>query len=116
MKNSKEVDRIASEMLTLVDKEGVAIFTDFARKIEGFAESPGVRLEVDNVVFWCGLSLDAAKAFRVFWESGKVTGRPISPLPYRIDGEVVLLPIGKAIPPKGYKAPHWVPMEFIPLC
>lgn len=101
----------------------------FLKKMGGnatFAELaalPGFRAEDDqipcsyelasNVVIWAGMTDTACEAIVRLRKRRQVTFEPCPILYYYMDGRALDLPLAKRPPERGYKKPHWIPVNVL---
>ena len=103
----------------VIDMIGQSKGTTFAQ-IEKFL-APHMEIDGDlslynlvqpTLIFWIGMSAQFSDVMVQVMRSGKVEGRPTSPLTYHADGKVPTLPVAKKA--MQHTDPHWVPLAFYP--
>jgi len=67
-----------------------------------------------NIVFWAGMTAEAAEVLRELVHEGLIIMLPTSPWTYLIDGRSLRLPVAKRAASHAYKTPHWAPVVFRP--
>lgn len=101
-------DRIYQYMLKKV--KGVS-FVELSRDIEGFkGDMQWMQGENRNIIFWIGLSGEAADALDALLKEKKIEMQPTHWLTYIADGQALTLPLVKRN--YQYKTPHWLPVAF----
>jgi hypothetical protein len=106
---------IKDDILKLVSERRNVSFAEVGR-LPGAAGDCAIEHGTSNVIFWTGLSLDAAEAIADLRVSGQIHFNPTDVVTYFIDGSTQRLPLVKspAAMARGYKTPHWLPVVIEP--
>jgi hypothetical protein len=96
------------EIISLLERGGVS-FVELS-EIDGFKGDQEIGLTERNIVYWRGVSLEAANILMRLQDDGVFHFAPTELFVYIIDGCTLRLPLVKSA--TKYKTPHWCPVAL----
>lgn len=116
VKSTERVMSIKNAVIDYVNKKDFVTFAELTNR--GILEEGDCLIgsgEIENLVYWSGISEDSVDAMSHVFKSGLVSKVPATKLLYMIDGIYLDLPIMDRIP-KGMRFPveHWIPVCLRP--